>query len=97
MQTSTLSTATSIKMPGALRDRIQHLAQARNRTPHSIMLQALEAYVTKEEKREAFRQEGIAAWEEYQGTGLHLTNDEVKTWLAKLAEGNDVEPPKCHI
>ena len=56
MQTSTFSTATSIKMPGDLRDRIQHLAQARNRTPHSIMLQALEAYVTREEKREAFRQ-----------------------------------------
>lgn len=97
MQTSTFSTATSIKMPGDLRDRIQHLAQARNRTPHSIMLQALEAYVTREEKREAFRQEGIAAWEEYQSTGLHLTNSEVKAWLAKLAEGNDVEPPKCHI
>lgn len=97
MQTSTLSTATSIKMPGDLRDRIQHLAQARKRTPHSIMLQALETYVTREEKREAFRQEGIAAWEEYQRTGLHLTNDEVKAWLSELAAGNDVEPPQCHI
>lgn len=97
MRTSTLSTATSIKMPGDLRDRIQNLAEARQRTPHSIMLQALETYVTREEKREAFRQEGIAAWEEYQRTGLHLTNDEVKAWLSELAAGNDVEPPKCHI
>ena len=96
-QTPPAALATSIKIPGELRARIQHLAEARQRTPHALMLQALETFVTREEQREAFRQEGIAAWEEYQRTGLHLTNAEVKEWLSQLAAGNKVEPPKCHL
>lgn len=89
--------ATSIKIPGELRERLQNLAESRQRTPHALMLQAIETFVSREEKREAWRQEGMAAWEEYQRTGLHLTNAEVKEWLSRLAEGNTVEPPKCHL
>jgi len=95
MQTQALST--SIKIPGELKERLQNLAESRQRTPHALMLQAIENYVCREEKREAWRQEGIAAWEEYQRTGLHVTGDEVDAWLAALANGNDVEPPKCHL
>jgi len=89
--------ATSIKIPGKLRERLQNLADSRQRTPHALMLQAIEVFVSREEKREAWRQEGIAAWEEYQRTGLHLTGEEVDAWLEELARGNDVGPPKCHI
>ena len=69
---------------------------ARGDSTHALMVQALESYVTRKEKREAWRQEGIAAGEEYQRTGLRLTNAEVKEWLAQLAAGNNVEPPECH-
>ena len=95
MQTQPLST--SIKIPAGLRERLQHLATSRQRTPHALMIQAIENFVSREEKREAWRQEGVAAWEEYQRTGLHLTNAEVKDWLSQLAAGNNTEPPKCHI
>ena len=61
------------------------------------MLDAIGEYVEREEKREAFRQEGIRAWEEYQATGLHVTHDETDAWLAKLEQGQDVEPPACHV
>ena len=87
----------SVRITPALHARIASLAETRKRTPHAVMLQALESYVAREEKREAWRQEGIAAWEEYQRTGLHLTNAEVKQWLSQLAAGNNVEPPKCHL
>ena len=89
--------STSIKIPGELRERLQRLAESRQRTPHALMIQAIENFVSREEKREAWRQEGIAAWEEYQRTGLHLTNAEAKEWLSQLAVGSNVEPPKCHI
>lgn len=88
---------TSVKLPSTLHARVTNLAEIRQRSTHSVMLQAIEAYVEREEKREAWRQVGIAAWEEYQRTGLHLTNAEVKEWLSQLAEGNNVEPPKCHL
>jgi len=61
------------------------------------MLQAIEDFVSREEKREAWRQEGIAAWEEYQRTGLHLTNDEVIEWMDKIIQGEKAPMPKCHI
>jgi predicted transcriptional regulator len=95
MQTKKINT--SVKMPRALRDRLKNLARSRNRTLHSLTLQAIETWVDREEKRESLRQAGIQAHEDYISNGLHLTNDEVKKWLSSLASGNDAAPPECHI
>ena len=73
---------TSIKIPCELRER---------------MLSALENHVSREEKREAWRQEGIKAWEEFQQTGLHLTNQEVLEWIDTIVQGKEEPMPKCHI
>lgn len=89
--------STTLKVDQDIKERVKRLADARHRTPHRIMLDAISEYVEREEKREAFRQEGIRAWEEYQATGLHVTHDEADTWLAKLEQGQDVEPPACHV
>lgn len=88
---------TSIKMPYELRERIQNLAAIRNQSAHAFMLSALENHVNREEQREAWRQEGIKAWEEFQQTGLHLTNQEVIEWMNKIIEGKEEPMPKCHI
>ena len=87
----------SVRMPSALHMRVVSLAESRQRTPHALMLQAIESYVTREEKREAWRQEGIAAWEEYQRTGLHLTGDEVRGWIDQIRQGKKAPMPKCHV
>ena len=58
---------------------------------------AISQYVEREEKQESFPQDGIRAWNEYQANGLHVTREEADAWLAKLEEGESVEPPKCHI
>ncbi|GAB4116956.1 MAG: CopG family ribbon-helix-helix protein [Sideroxydans sp.] len=89
--------STTLKVDQGIKDRVKRLADARHRTPHRIMLDAINEYVEREEKREAFRQEGIRAWEEYQATGLHVTHDEADAWLAKLEQGQDVEPPACRV
>ena len=91
-----MATATSIKLDDKLKTRIQHLAESRQRTPHWIMREAIAQYVTREEKREAFKQDAIRAWDEYQQTGMHLTGKEADSWLAELEAGKDVEPPACH-
>jgi predicted transcriptional regulator len=87
---------TSIKMPQFLRDRVQKLAAIRRHSAHALMLHAIESYVDREEQREELRQAGVRAHDEYMRTGLHLTNAEVKAWLAELARGNAMEPPECH-
>jgi len=48
---------------------------------------AISQCVEREEKREAFRQDAIKAWSEYQANGLHVTADEAETWLDQLEAG----------
>ena len=86
----------AIKIEADIKERVQRLATARNRTPHWLMREAISQYVDREEKREAFRQDAINAWNDYHATGLHVTLDEADAWLAKLEAGKDVEPPACH-
>ncbi|VWC46152.1 hypothetical protein BAR24066_07380 [Burkholderia arboris] len=38
----------------------------------------------------------VAAWNDFQANGLHVTFEEADAWLAKLEAGEDAEPPKCH-
>lgn len=87
----------SVKLDPDTRTRLEQLAQSRRRTPHWMLREAVAQYVEREEKRETFRQDTLKAWAEYRATGLHVTADEADAWLAQLAEGNDVEPPECHV
>jgi predicted transcriptional regulator len=88
--------ATSLKIDDALKGRVRHLADARDRTPHWIMREAIRQYVEREEKREAFKQDALQAWREYEETGRHVPHEEADIWLAKLEAGEDAEPPACH-
>lgn len=91
------SSTTSLKLDPQLKDRVQRLAATRRRSAHWIMREAVEQYVTREEKREQFLQDGLAAWNHYQSTGLHVTAEEADTWLAKLEAGEDAKAPECHV
>ena len=87
----------AIKIDDDTRERVKRLAEARHRSSHWMMLEAIRQYVEREEKREAFRQDGMRAWNEYQATGLHVSLEEADAWLALLEAGKDVEPPECHV
>ena len=87
----------AIKIDEDTRNRVKRLAEARQRSSHWLMLEAIRQYVEREEKREAYRQDGINAWNEYQKTGLHVSQEEADAWLAQLEAGKDVEPPECHV
>ena len=82
------SATTSLKLDSELKERVQRLAQVRRRTAHWIMREAVEQYVSREEKREQFRQDALKAWDEYQATGLHVMGDEADRWLAKLSSSS---------
>ncbi len=88
--------AVSVKIEDSLKERIQNLANARQRTPHWIMRHAILEYIDREEKREQFHKDAIQAWENYQTDGLHLSHDEVEQWLDQLESGKNAEIPKCH-
>jgi predicted transcriptional regulator len=86
---------TSLKLDVETKERVRRLASARRRSPHWVMREAIEEYVEREEKREQFRQDALAAWAHYQTTGLHATAEEADAWLARLEAGKNAAPPKC--
>ncbi|MGO4746585.1 CopG family ribbon-helix-helix protein [Serratia quinivorans] len=91
-----MTTATSIKIDDELKQRVQQIAAAHQRSAHWIMREAIREYVEREEKREALRKDALQAWETYQTNGKHLSQDEADRWLADLEKGDDTEIPECH-
>jgi predicted transcriptional regulator len=88
--------ATPIKIDNSLKSRIQHLARQRQRSPHWIMLEAIQQYVEREEARESFKQEALDSWAAYKETGRHLTGQEVRAWLNTRGADGEKAAPECH-
>ncbi len=88
--------ATSLKIDDELKGRVQHLADARQRSPHWIMREAIQQYVDREEARESFKQEALASWTAYRETGRHLTVGEVRAWLSAWGSPAETRLPECH-
>ncbi len=85
----------AIKIDEDTKGRVKRLADARQRTPHWLMREAITQYLDREEKREAFRQDALQAWEAFRVSGQHVTADQANDWLIQLEQGNDVDPPAC--
>jgi predicted transcriptional regulator len=96
MPTTPSTTPVSLKLDPAIKAKINRLAVSRNRTAHWLMREAIAQFVEREEKREAFRQETLAAFQEFQETGLHITGDEAFAWLDSWGSDNELAAPECH-
>jgi predicted transcriptional regulator len=88
------STTTSLKLDAETKARLQKLATARRRSAHWLMREAIEQYVAREEARESLRNDALAAWNDYQATGEHITAEKADAWLARLEAGEDAQPPQ---
>lgn len=86
----------AVKLDPKTHDRVKRLAEARDRSTHWMLREAVVQFVEREEKREEFRQAGLKAWRDYQETGLHVGHSEADEWLAKLEAGEKAAVPECH-
>nr|WP_145549812.1 CopG family ribbon-helix-helix protein [Variovorax boronicumulans] len=86
--------ATSLKLSDELKSRVQRAAGRQRRTPHWIMREAIEQYVSRDEQRASFVQEAFDSWQAFQQDGLHLTMDETRAWLDTWGTGKPA--PECH-
>ncbi len=50
----------------------------------------------EENKIAAIRRETLDAWDEYQATGMHVTDRELIIWLESWGMANELPPPVCH-
>lgn len=93
---TTLVKPVAIKLDQNTRERLKRLGEARDRSTHWLMLDAVKSYVDREEAREAFRQDAKNAWAHYKETGLHVTGDEVTAWVSSWGTDNELPVPVCH-
>ncbi len=86
----------TIDIDVALKNRIEQLAELRRRPTQSIIGEAIQQYVDREEARENFKNDAMASWAVYQETGRHLTGEEVRAWLNTWGGDSDKAAPACH-
>jgi predicted transcriptional regulator len=86
----------AVKLDPKMHDRVKQLAEAKDRSTHWMLREAVAQFVEREEKHEEFRQAGLKAWSDYQESGLHVSHSEADEWLGKLEAGEAVAAPECH-
>ena len=86
-------TTIGVKIDARTRERLQELAEARDRTPHWLVKEAIAEYLTREEQRVQERREDDERWERFALTVEAVEHDRVRDWLGKLARGEDGECP----
>ena len=88
------TSTTTLKLPTALKARIAKVAKKTGRTPHALMIDALERQVSREERMEAFVQEALAADRDVDAGGEVYAAEDVHAWLDRLASGETPRRPK---
>lgn len=87
---------TSLKIDDEMQGRIRTLAARRDRSPDSIVEEAIRHYVEREEACESFRQEALDALAAYRENGRHLTAAETTSWLETWGSEQERGRPECH-
>jgi predicted transcriptional regulator len=89
-----MATTTTLKLPPDLRARIARVARKTGRTPHRVMLEAIERETAREEHMEAFVKEALAADRAIEETGEVYAARDVHAWLLRLASGRKARRPR---
>ncbi|MEY3569938.1 MAG: hypothetical protein RIQ85_58, partial [Pseudomonadota bacterium] len=86
----------TITLDDADQDRIAFLANAKKRSPHYLMKEAILEYLEKEEARQNFVAAAESSYVHYKETGLHITLDEFDSWVDQVQQDPNTPMPECH-
>ena len=89
-----MAITTTLKLPEKLKARITRLAKATGRSAHSLMVEALEREITREERMKAFVQEALAAKADIEQGGAVYRAEDVHAWLERLARDPKAARPQ---
>jgi len=79
------TTTVGVKLDEATRTRLKNLGEAKRRSAHWLMKEAIERYLRDEERYEQEKAEDRTRWQHYLETGTHATHEEMTAWLDALA------------
>jgi predicted transcriptional regulator len=89
-----LTSATTIKLPDELKQRIAPLAEAAGKTAHAWMVEALERQAAMAEAREAFLWDAEASAAELDAGGALYAAEDVAAYLLSRAAGKAAARPR---
>jgi len=87
--------ATSLKLPEALKRRIDRLAGAANQTPHAFMVDVLSQEVDRAELRERFSADAVASEKETIGSGKAVPLGAAFDYLEARVAGKSARRPRA--
>ena len=83
------TTTVGVKLDDETRARLRNLGQAKQRSTHWMVKEAVARYLEVEERYERERAEDLARWERYVETGHAVPHETVAEWLDELAAEAD--------
>ena len=89
-----MASTTTLKLPQQLRARVTALAKKSGRSPHSLMLEAIERHTSREERMREFVKEALAADRDIDQGGEVYAAADVHAWMERLATGKKTARPK---
>ena len=89
-----MTSTSGIKLDDHMRERLKALGQLRDRSPHWLMLKAIEQYLDREEKYEREKREDEERWERYQLAEEAISRETVNEWLDDIAAGKQTLCPQ---
>jgi hypothetical protein len=87
----------TISLTGSLLDEVRAAAEARGLTPEEYVRQQLawDIALGEDDAEPAFGvEEDIAAFEDYERTGMGIPGEEVEAWLRSLTTDNPLPRPR---
>ena len=83
------TTTVGVKLDEETRARLRNLGQAKQRSTHWLVKEAVARYLDVEERYERERAEDLARWERYVETGHAVPHETVSEWLDEVAAEAD--------
>lgn len=76
----------AVKLDDDVRERLQSLGEAQERSTHWLMKRAIVEFLEKEERFQKELTEDKQRWENYVLTGEAIAHDDMKGWLQALGK-----------
>lgn len=89
-----MTATTTLKLPEKLKTRIARLAKETGRSAHSLMVEALEREVVREERMREFVREALASDAGVEEGAAVYRAEDVHSWLERLAGKRKAARPK---
>lgn len=89
-----MTSTTTLKLPEDLKARIARLAKETGRSAHSLMIEALQREVAREEQMQAFLREAVVSEAAIEAGASVYRAEDVHAWLERLARNPKAARPK---